>query len=312
MSNPNLHVKDSYFFEVPHSWWQRDYQSISDVPEFMVDAHPQASLEEFNHALSGKILIPQVFGGELKNLYEAESGVCVSKFMILETLVAVGLVLGFVSLAKGVEGGKSVVGRLHNLLEAFVQYIRDEVVRPIIGEEDEDKFLPFLLTVFFFIFAANLLGMIPFMGTITGDLHITGVLAVCTFVLGTYWGIRKMGVAGFFANFIPHIDLHPIIGWPLKAMIFVIEIFGVLIKHAVLAIRLFANMVAGHLVLLGIALVLVNVAETASFNTWAFGAFFGVLGSAVFSCLELLVAALQAYVFTMLSAIFISMSVHHH
>ena len=312
MSNPNLHVKDAYFFEVPHSLWSHHFESRDDVPAYLLKAEPNASLEEYEHALQGKILIPQVFGGKLKNLHEAESGFCLSKFMILETIVAALMILAFVGLERGIRGGKSVVGRLHNLLEVFVEYVRNEVVRPTIGEEDEEIFLPFLLTVFFFIFSANLLGMIPFLGTVTGDLHITGVLAFCTFALGLYWGIRKMGYAGYFANFIPHVDLHPLIGFPLKAMIFAIEIFGVLIKHAVLAIRLFANMVAGHLVLLGIAMVLVELAKTSSTGMWIFGSFFGVFGSAVFSCLELLVAALQAYVFTMLSSIFISMSIHHH
>ena len=98
MASAILHIKDAYYFDVPKTWWRPDYTSVDQVPEFLRQRHPDASLDEFNEALAGKILIPQPFG-TLKNLYEKESGFAISKFMILEVFVALVMVALFVSLA---------------------------------------------------------------------------------------------------------------------------------------------------------------------------------------------------------------------
>jgi F-type H+-transporting ATPase subunit a len=306
MASPALHVKDSYFFEVPKSMWHPQYKTMDDVPKFLRAEHPEETLEEFNSAMTGKILIPQPFG-TLKNLYEAKSGFTISKFMLLELLVAVVLVVAFTWLTKKLFWENRPRGRAQNAMEMLVQLVRDDIARPAIGH-DADDFVPFLLTAFFFILVANLAGMVPMLGAITGDIHVTAVLAFSTLGIGIYHGVKKMGYGGFILNFMPHMDLPWALGW-LKYMIFAIEIFGHLIKHAVLAIRLFANMVAGHMVIAGVLAMLIGLQ---GLLVWSLGTFVGVLGLSLFSLLELLVAFLQAYVFTMLSALFIGASVNHH
>jgi len=309
MSSPVLHIKDGYFFEVPKFLWRQHYASLNDVPQFLRDAHPHATIEEFNREMSGKILIPQPFG-TIKNLHDRQSGFCISKFMVLETVIVILLVVVFKKYAEQVKDGHPPRGKFWNTLDAFLLYLRDNVERPAIGEHDADKFVPILWTIFFFILTANLFGMIPWVGSPTGAFGATFALACVTFFVGLVFGSQKFGVVGFWLNQVPHMDL-PLFLRPLKLMIFAIEVVGLLIKHAVLAVRLLANMVAGHLVLLGILGIIVSAAS-ASTGIWATATVISVLGSTLFSILELFVAFLQAYVFTFLSALFIGAAVHHH
>src|SRR6056297_2724772 len=114
MASPVYHVKDAYYFEVPKNVWPRNYESLDEVPQFLLENHPDESLEEFNYELSGKILIRQPFG-TLKNLYQAESGLCISKFMIIELFVALLLAGVFIWLARRSEKLSRPTGRRHNL-----------------------------------------------------------------------------------------------------------------------------------------------------------------------------------------------------
>ncbi len=131
MADPVLHIKDSYFFEVPKSLWPRHYESVLDVPEFLRKAHPDASVAEWNKALSGKILIPQPFG-TLKNLYEKESGFAISKYMVLEVVAAVLLYFVFTRFANRVSSKEPPKGRFANLMETFIVFIRDGIARKAI------------------------------------------------------------------------------------------------------------------------------------------------------------------------------------
>ena len=271
-------------------------------------AWSDAKIEQYNSMLHGKILIPQPFG-KLKNNYEPESGFCISKFMVL--LLGVALILYFLltKLAKYVTHGRPAKGKLWNMLEAFLLFVRDEIARPAIGKHDADKFVPLLWTVFLFVLGCNLLGMIPWVGAPTGSFSVTIGLALVTFATVLVAGSIRFGIVGFWKNQVPSMGLPLPLAIPIVPMIFLIEVMGLLIKHAVLGIRLVANMVAGHLVLL--AIMGLAVAAAASTN-WPITAFIAVVGSALFSCLELFVAFLQAYVFTFLSALFIGSAVHHH
>lgn len=233
----------------------------------------------------------------------------ITKFMVLELLGAVLLVLVFGWLAKRVASGAKPSGRIWNLLESFVLFIRDEVARPAIGKHDADRFMPFLLTLFFFILILNLFGMIPFMGSATGALAVTAVFALVTFAVVVGSGMKKMGVVGFLKAQVPHMDLPPWMAAVLVPGIWLIEIFGLLVKHGVLCVRLFANMFAGHLVL----------AVFAGFIGVVWGTYliWGVApvvwaASLALSLLELFVAFLQAYVFTFLAALFIGSAQHAH
>ncbi len=309
MASPILHIKDSYYFEVPKFMWQYRYTSRDEVPAFLRDAHPHATPGEFNDALAGKILIPQPFG-QLKNLYEPESGLAISKFMILEVVVATIIALLFIRLAQKLKAGGVPRGRMLHLLEGLLLYLRDQVAIPAIGKHDADRFLPLLWTLFFFIFGCNLMGLVPWTGSPTAAFGATVALALITFATVIIAGVAKFGPIGFLLNQVPHMDL-PWFMWPLKPMIWVIEVGGLLIRHGVLAIRLLANIVAGHVVLLAIMGMAFSL-EGASSNNWWLVATISILGASLLSCLELFIALLQAYVFTFLSALFIGAAVHRH
>jgi F-type H+-transporting ATPase subunit a len=268
------------------------------------------TIHAYNTHLSGKILIPQPFG-ELRNFYEKESGFAISRFMIIEVAIALILWAIFAWLGRQVESGERPRGRLWNLLEVFVVFVRDQVARPAIGSHDGDRFVPLLLTIFFFILGCNLSGMLPWVGAPTGSWGVTFGLACVTFSTVIVCGMQKFGFVGFFLNQIPGMDLPLPIAIVLKPMILAIELLGLLIKHLVLSIRLLANMVAGHIVLLAIMMMAFSI-EGAASEYWGVVAPISVIGATLISCLELFVAFLQAYIFTFLSALFIGAAIHHH
>jgi F-type H+-transporting ATPase subunit a len=231
-----------------------------------------------------------------------------TKFMLIELLVALIAIAIMGWLAGKIRGGKAPKGGIANLLESILVFIRDGVAKPNIGEEDADRFVPFLWTLFFFVLGCNLFGMLPWMGSPTAALAVTGVLALLTFGVVVKVGIEKYGFVGFLKAQVPHMDLPKPVAIFLVPLIFVIELMGLLIKHFVLSVRLLANMLAGHVVLavllgfIGVAAGYLSVAVVpASF-----------LGATALSLLELFVACLQAYIFTFLSALFIGAAVHPH
>jgi F-type H+-transporting ATPase subunit a len=312
MADLMLHIKDGYFFEAPKRLWRLfgEYQSLDQVPEFLRKSHPEVtSVGTWNEALAGKFLIPQPFG-HLKSLYECESGFCISRYMILELVVAIILAAFFIRLAQKMRSGAAPRGGLWNMAEAILLFIRDGIARPAIGAHDADRFVPLLWTLFFFIVGCNLFGLVPWAGSPTASFAVTLALAGITLLTVFLSGFKQFGFIGFWKNQVPHMDL-PKAFFFLKPVIFVIEVGGLLIRHGVLAFRLLANMAAGHLVLAAI-LGLILVAAGASVFQFSFIAGVSVLGSAVLSLLELFVAFLQGYVFTFLSALFIGAAIHHH
>jgi len=323
-ANPIYHLKDCYFFEVPKALWRQGYQTLDDVPEFLRVGHPDISdVQTFNQAMDGKILIPQPFA-QLESLYavKAGSGFGISKYMVLELLVAAVMLALFSWIASRLRSGAAPKGRLLNLFESMLVFVRDTIARPAIDDPHPhadahgriqhggDTFVPLLWTFFFFILGCNLLGMVPWAGSPTASFSVTLALAGVAFGSVVLAGMRKFGVLGFFTHQVPSMDL-PLYLSPLKVLIFLIEIGGLLIKHVILAVRLLANMVAGHLVLLGI-MGLITTAATASTGMWATVTGISVVSATLFSVLELFVAFLQAYIFTFLSALFIGASVQHH
>jgi F-type H+-transporting ATPase subunit a len=414
--DPVLHVKDGYFFEVPRGLWS--YHSVEEVPAWIreknADGSEKYTLEEYKAALDGKIIIKQPFGTP-KNLYESyplynsetgkflEHGVVISKYMVIQFVVAGILVFLFSRLALHVRAEGTPKGRLWNMLEAFLLFLRDNVIRPSIdgehGDHDEhghgevphgdprhdaphdqkfgykgqthhpvvaadgveavpgqdphvrdathigahgenhghdhhhvhghgvahahaharesDKFLPFLWTLFFFILFCNLFGILPWLGSPTGAFSTTLVLAGCTFLAGFIGGNLKFGPIGYWMNQIPSMDLPLPLAILLKPMIFAIEVAGLAIKHVILAVRLLANMVAGHLVIAGIMGLITGAAvalakPSGSDVSYWITVSIACIGSALFFMLELFVAFLQAYVFVFLSSLFIGAAVHKH
>jgi F-type H+-transporting ATPase subunit a len=181
----------------------------------------------------------------------------------------------------------------------------------LLAKHDGDRFVPLLLTLFFFVLGCNLLGMVPWAGSPTASFAVTLALAGVTLGTVVVAGMRKFGFLGFFFNQIPSMDLPLVLAIVLKPLIFLIEMAGLLIKHGILAVRLLANMVAGHLVLLGI-MGLISAAAAYSTGMWATVTGISVVSCTLFSVLELFVAFLQAYIFTFLSALFIGAAVHQH
>jgi len=238
-------------------------------------------------------------------------GFQITRFMVMELIAAVLAVLVVVPVVRHIRRNAVSRGGFANAIEAMLLFIRDEVARPAIGGHGADKFLPFLWTAFFFVLFNNLLGMIPGFASATGNINVTAVLAIMTLGVVVSAGVREMGVAGFFKNLVPHID----VPWPLNyflwPLMFLIELVGLLIKHIVLAVRLFANMFAGHVVL-AVILGFILTAQTYGGSLFYFVAPASVVGVVLLSLLELFVAFLQAYIFTFLSALFIGSAVHPH
>lgn len=184
-----------------------------------------------------------------------------------------------------------------NVVETLAIYVRDEIVMPTMGKAGL-KILPFFLTQFFFILFLNILGLIPYSSTATGNVSVTASFALITFGMILIQGIKKNGFFGYFKGLIPHG-----IPIPLLPIMVIVEFLGLLTKPFALCIRLFANMTAGHVIILSlIGLIFI-------FNTVLIAPI-SIAFSLFIYLLEILVALIQAYVFTMLSALFIGMAIH--
>lgn len=242
----------------------------------------------------------------------------VSNHIIMMMLAALILVLAMPRLARFPEAGDEVErltprgGR--NFIELICQFLRDFVAKPNLGPYC-DRFLPYLWTAFFFILTCNLLGLLPLepitrplfghgiYGTPTGNIYTTGALAGCTLVTVIASGLRFHGMA-----YIKHMFMGP---FPINFLIAFLEVFGLCVKCVALAIRLFANMLAGH-ILLAVLASFIAMAGAASALLGFMVAVPVVLGSVAITMLELFVAFLQAFIFTFLTAVFIGMAVNIH
>jgi F-type H+-transporting ATPase subunit a len=296
------HVRDHAFFHLPGFW----------------NAHGET-----------KLPLPELFGLQL------------TKYMVLQLIAGVFVFLVFRGLARRVASGVPPRGPWWNFWETLAIYIRDNVVRPTIGiphdahghhGHDEhghgehghvdhaqgaasttghpaDRFLPYIWTCFFYVLICNLLGAFPWMGSPTANINVTGALALITVCTVMFYGMERSGVAGFWASLSPHMDLSPIMKLVLVPVIWGIELVGFVIKHGVLAVRLFANMMGGHTV---IAVLLLYIATTATSALWYLVLPSSVFGQIFVGTLELLVAFIQAYIFAFLATLFISMAVNPH
>ncbi|MBC7784577.1 MAG: F0F1 ATP synthase subunit A [Burkholderiales bacterium] len=247
-----------------------------------------------------------------------------SNHIVMLLTTAVIMLLIFPRITKPYRDGKLVPTGSRNMIEAIMLYIRNDVAKPVLGD-DTDRFMPLLWTLFFFVLINNLLGLLPFdalqnltfgrvfthfepiYGTATSNFFVTGALALIVFVVVQFNGIKSNGIGGWFHHFLGGAP------WWLSPVMVPVEFLGMLIKPFALAVRLAANMTAGHLLL--------AVLGSFVFMAWsAMGAAGGltvgvvsVVASTAIMMLELFVALLQAYLFAFLTALFISqMIVHHH
>ncbi|MFO7827633.1 MAG: F0F1 ATP synthase subunit A [Bacteroidales bacterium] len=223
--------------------------------------------------------------------------------IIMSCIILIAL---FVSIARAYQKNPNQPPRgIQSLFEPLIIFIRDEIAKDSIGKKHYERFTPFLLTIFFFILFNNLLGLVPIFpggANVTGNITVTMGLALCTFIITTFTGNK---------NYWAHIFNSPGVPWWLKVpipLIPVIELFGVLIKPFVLMIRLFANITAGHIIILGffsLIFIFGNINDTLGIAVSPVSVIFAIF----MSFLELLVAFIQAYVFTVLSAIYFGMAV---
>ena len=236
-----------------------------------------------------------------------------TKHVILMVLAALACLVLFVSVARVVRrrAEDDAPSGFANAVEALVLYFRDDVVRPNIGH-GADAYTPYILTVFFFILFMNLLGLVPWGGSATGNLSVTAALAVCSFVLVEVSGMRALGAKGYLQTiFYAPKGMHPA-GQAIMLLIMTpVEFIGKLTKPFALAVRLFANMTAGHtliLALIGLIFVVSSLPDVG---------LLGVAGASLamtsaIMILEVFVAFLQAYIFAMLTAVFVGLIVHAH
>src|SRR5439155_16541755 len=146
-----------------------------------------------------------------------------TKFMLLELIAAVIVAALYVPLGLRLRSGELPSGWHHNLREVLLTFVRDDIARPAIGGHDADRYVPFLWTLFLFILVSNLLGMIPFLGSATGNIFVTGGLALCVFFAIHGSAAAKMGFGHYVASMWPHFDVPYGLGYVLKPMIFVLE-----------------------------------------------------------------------------------------
>jgi F-type H+-transporting ATPase subunit a len=214
-------------------------------------------------------------------------------FLFLNATV---LLLVFFSVARGYKKNAGGPPRgIQSLFEPIIIFVRDEIVKPNIGPKYE-RYLPYMLTLFFFIWFGNILGLMPAAANLTGNIAVTATLAVGTFLLTNLSGNKHYWKHVLWTPGVPHL---------MKIIIVPVEILGLFTKPFSLMIRLFVAITAGHIVVLSL------LSLTFIFQSWAVG-----VGSAVvvtvINIIELLVATIQAYVFTMFSSLYIGMAVEDH
>ena len=313
--DPVHHNSDAYYIdfapigtlELPRIFIVRDAGGALGLDIYASTTSALASGKYAAHMAEGE------HGSALDAKIQASEGevvldLSITKHLIFAWIGALLVIIIFVRLARMYARGPgretAPKGIFQNMMEAMVMFVRDDIARPILGPKS-DKYLPYLLTAFFFILTCNLLGLIPYGATATSNIMVTAVLATFTFVLTQLGGTKDYWLHIFWAPDTPVF---------VRFILMPVEILGLFTKPFALAVRLFANMTAGHLVIL--SLIGLIFAFTNLFGS-AVG--YGVAPISVafalfINLLEILVACIQAYVFTMLSALFIGMAVeeHHH
>jgi len=224
--------------------------------------------------------------GHVENEKPLDLSITKSFFMIL--VVSVLMFTLFAGLGRSYKKNGSIAKGAGRFFEPIIIYIRDEIAIPNIGEKEYKKYMSFLLTIFFFIWFSNIFGLTPLGVNITGNLAITGALALLTYIITTFTAKK---------DYWKHIFWMPGVPVPMKFILAPIELLGTIIKPFSLMIRLYANILAGHVVLMSI-IALMFIFKSWIGSTLSFGLAFAL------SILEILVAFLQAYIFTMLSVLY--------
>lgn len=205
-----------------------------------------------------------------------------------------------------IKSNSKILRPFKNLIYMIVIFIREDIVKANFGEEGL-KYTPYFCTLFFFIILMNLAGLVPFSATATGNISVTIALALTSFIFINYIGIKSHGLGGYLKSLVPQ-------GVPafILPLLYPLEVISLFVKAAALCIRLFANMIAGHIVLLAFIGMIFIFAQLSQILTVAIVVPFETLLSLFVYLLEIFVAVLQAYIFTVLTAIFASSAMHSH
>jgi F-type H+-transporting ATPase subunit a len=287
-------------------------------------AGEKAKIDPFSHVVDSDHI--ELFGGmELHGL--AVGGIPL-KFILFITVSAIVVAGSMIWLGNKMQNGDPPRGKLWNLLEWLLFFVRDNIVKPGVGAHDTPKYLPYLTSLFLFIFVMNLMGMLPFLGSPTASIMVTGALALVSFVVIHAAGIGEMGTSKYLKTFIPHIHMEggpvmQLFGFVLKWGMAILEYLTAFIRAGVLAVRLFANMLAGHTVLFMILFFIALVSNPAykiefvakqgegvQNVMWGLMSLFSVVLVTALSLLELFIAGLQAFIFTFLTSVFIGLAKH--
>ena len=272
------HISDSHCMELPSSWkiWELHEVALPRIAPFHI-GNLEIDMSPTKHVV----------------------------FLILgATLVAVIMLVTAAAHTRHTHGAGRPKG-FASAMEAMVLYIRNEVAIPNLGPHGEG-YAPYILTLFFFILTLNLLGLIPFGSTATGNISVTATLALITFIVVETAGIRANGLGYLNTIFYWNKDLPLVMRIPMFVLMTPIELAGKFTKPFALAIRLLANMTAGHIVVLAL------IGLVFAFKSYALGAV-PVLAAVGIMMLELFVAFLQAFIFSLLASVFIGqMREGHH
>ncbi|MBC7523319.1 MAG: F0F1 ATP synthase subunit A [Flavobacterium sp.] len=243
------------------------------------------------------------FSGKITEVDESPTNekvldLSITKGVLSMLIVAILMFTLFTSLAQSFNKNGGIAKGAGRFFEPIVLYVRDEIAIPNIGEKHYKKYMSHLLTIFFFVWFLNIFGLMPFGINVTGNIAITAGLALVTYLITTFTANK---------NYWGHIFWMPGVPVPMKIILIPIELLGTIIKPFSLMIRLYANIFAGHIVLMSL------VALMFIFKSWL-GSSLSFMLSFAISIIEILVALLQAYIFTMLSALYFGSAVeeHHH
>ena len=307
------HITDSYEWHV--LTWNKTHFSIY-LPVILYDQgkwhifsskhlhHGEVSYQGYHIAKegfnAGKLMRTDENGNEVSPTID----ISITK-NVLAIFFSVFLIIWiFTSVAKSYKTRKGHAPKgLQSLLEPLILFVRDDIAKSSIGHNYE-RFTPYLLTIFFFIFFNNLFGIVPFFpggANLTGNIGVTGVMAAFTFIITTYVGNK---------NYWLHIFNMPGVPWWLKLpvpLMPIVEVMGMFTKPFVLMVRLFANMSAGHIIVLGfVSLIFIfgKINPAAGYGVSVVSVGFSIF----MDILEFLVALIQAYVFTILSALYFGMA----
>ncbi|MFD2908719.1 F0F1 ATP synthase subunit A [Flavobacterium ardleyense] len=315
----NHHLQDDYYFTFFSDASENKHYGFP-LPVILIDGglkvfsaskfeHGEATAEvdgKFYKLFHGKIYDTNAAGDLNLNEEHHPTNPMPLNFSITKNVVALFLTavlvfLLFLGLAKTYKNGHNNLPKgFSRVLEPMVIYVRDEIARPNIGDKKYRKFAPYLLTVFFLIFMLNILGLTPLGINVTGNIAFTLSLAAFTFFITQFSGNK---------DYWGHIFWMPGVPVPMKIILMPIEVLGMFTKPFSLMIRLFANITAGHTVVMG----LIAIAFLMKEQLTAGGATAVSLALSIFIMfIEILVAFLQAYIFTMLSSLFIGMAVQEH